>query len=140
MQIKRMANQIRQVGAVLTGVAVLLTLSGAAHADSDLFTAPLFLNNGDSALYCSVLNVSSTPKTVTIQVKTINGVLVGSAQTFTDLPPGTGGAHGEATGIGSAYCQFTLAGHAKTTTIRAVGQALTFDGTSLTTSTAVPAD
>jgi hypothetical protein len=93
---------------IVIALAFMLFVTGAAEA-VDLFTAPLFIADADT-FACEIVNVTTTSRTVRIQIiDTVGGVVSDSGDLT--LPAGRVASD---TAIGAAfagslgYCRFTV--------------------------------
>ena len=100
------------IGRTLAAGVMLATLATSAHAGKVLWTAPaLGAYPTLQTIYCDVVNVGTTPQTVTIDVLDYFGnVVQGGFQQL--LSPEQGTAVGDASGQG-ARCRFTVSGSTK---------------------------
>jgi len=114
---KRILRRVFNVGAtdvrihrtrIITAVLVL-ALAGAAQA-ADLFTPPLTMDS--EFLRCEIVNLSSTSRAVTIEVRNSSGTVLGSPLIIGNLQP-----HGVAStsqsnpaGVRPSYCKFVVEG------------------------------
>ena len=124
----------RRAFALAISMGALLGTGGAAVAATRI-TPPLFVSSGGSML-CTATNLSTAPRTVTIEVRDSAGNLVPFANANCSatnpktsvVDPGAVTAIGCA-GSGYRYCRFTINGAGKTS-LRGVLRV--FDGASAT--------
>jgi hypothetical protein len=94
-------------------LAALLALASAAPATARaaiLATAPAQSKASPGKMWCSVLNLNTTGRVVTVELVDYAGGVVNSAALM--LLPNKGQAIGDASG-GAAWCRFTVEGSSR---------------------------